>query len=125
MLRRIGIGLVTTVESGSRALQVLQEGDYDIVISDVQMPEMDGMELSEAILKSSALPKIPLIIGLTADTSLSVEERCLASGMADVIHKVRCYGMSSRVRVFPRTAHVHYLLITSLHNVAYNSCRNG
>lgn len=94
MLRRIGVGLVTTAESGTKALQELEAGDYDIVISDVQMPEMNGMELTEAIRKSDALPKTPLIIGLTADTSQTVEEDCLSSGMADVIHKVCCgtYG---------------------------------
>lgn len=86
MLRRINsVERIVTVESGSRALQELKKGSYDLVISDVQMPEMDGFQLTRAI--RSDLPNPPVVVGLTADTSQMVEENCLACGMADVIHK--------------------------------------
>lgn len=53
------------------------------------MPEMNGMELSQSIQSSKCLRKRPVVIGLTADASQAVEDSCLASGMVDVIHKVR------------------------------------
>jgi len=87
MLRQIGVSNSRAVESGACALAVLRDESYDLVISDVQMPGMNGMELSKAIQDYTDLVKKPVVIGLTADTSERVEVDCLAHGMRDVLHK--------------------------------------
>lgn len=78
------VEMIQSVESGKKALDKLRSGNYDFVITDVQMPEMGGFELCRAI---NFLETPPVVVGLTADTSQSVLDSCFASGMADVIHK--------------------------------------
>ena len=87
MLRRIGVAVVKTVDSGAMALDMLQQESFNLVISDIQMPVMNGWQLSDSIRSHKCIHPKPLVVGLTADTSLTVRDRCLASGMADVIHK--------------------------------------
>src|SRR5258705_12622121 len=72
--------------NGREALQAVQERDYDVVLMDIQMPEMDGFEATHAI---RALPKgkdLP-IIGLTAHALSGERERCLSHGMTDYLAK--------------------------------------
>ncbi len=95
MLKKIGITQVVTVESGKDALvELFSSGkEYDLVITDLQMPEMSGTELAEAIILKqeesslSSSEDCPVIVGLTADTSPGVAEKCVASGMSDVLYK--------------------------------------
>jgi CheY-like chemotaxis protein len=97
ILAKVGFKNVTTVESGEAAMEELlgAEKNYDLVISDLQMPGMSGTELSEAIAEAAALAdtngnssfRWPVVIGLTADTGLDVAERCRASKMSDVLYK--------------------------------------
>mmetsp|Transcript_7135 Transcript_7135/g.10844 ORF Transcript_7135/g.10844 Transcript_7135/m.10844 type:complete len:435 (+) Transcript_7135:422-1726(+) len=84
MLSKIGVSNVVTVESGKEALEELSRHPFDLVITDLQMPEMSGTELTVAI-NNRISP--PIVVGLTADTSFGVAERCKASGMADVLYK--------------------------------------
>lgn len=86
MLKRIGALKVVTVGSGHDALAELSKHQYDLVITDLQMPHMSGNELSKAIAAAN-LPKRPVVVGLTADTSMRIAEKCAESGMADVIYK--------------------------------------
>ena len=88
MLKKIGFTEFSTVASGQAALQELYNHRYDLVITDLQMPGMSGTELSEVIHGiTDEFFQPPVVVGLTADTSLETAERCKASGMKDVIHK--------------------------------------
>ena len=72
--------------NGREAVQAVQDRDYDVVLMDIQMPEMDGFEATHAI---RALPKgkdLP-IIGLTAHALSGERERCLSHGMTDYLAK--------------------------------------
>src|SRR5213083_2414393 len=72
--------------NGREALEAVQERDYDVVLMDIQMPEMDGFEATHAI---RALPKgkdLP-IIALTAHALSGERERCLSHGMTDYLAK--------------------------------------
>ena len=72
-------------ENGKVAIEKLKSNTYDIVLMDLQMPEMDGLEATEYIRKNMNL-KIP-IIALTADVTMSDLEKCKAIGMNGFLAK--------------------------------------
>jgi PAS domain S-box-containing protein len=77
------------VNSGKEALKVLKERRFDLVLMDVQMPEMDGLEATALIRKGDAPGidrEIP-IIALTAHAMKGDRERCMAAGMNGYVAK--------------------------------------
>jgi PAS domain S-box-containing protein len=75
------------VGNGRLALEALKHHHYDLVLMDVQMPEMDGFEATTAIRNlASAVREIP-IIAMTANAMAGDRDRCIASGMDDYISK--------------------------------------
>jgi two-component system, sensor histidine kinase and response regulator len=69
-------------ENGKLALAMLEQGAFDAVLMDVQMPEMDGFETTAAIRKKEQQSGQHLaIIAMTAHTLKGDRERCLAAGM--------------------------------------------
>lgn len=80
---------VTLANDGSTALQAWQNQRFDVVISDCNMPIMDGHELTRRIRSAEAENNQPpcLILGLTANAQAEERERCLASGMNDCLFK--------------------------------------
>lgn len=87
LLDKMGIRHVDLVENGRDALAKLCSGDYDLVLMDCHMPEMNGYDATRAI---RALPgsegQIP-VIALTADAMPGTREKCLAAGMDEYISK--------------------------------------
>jgi PAS domain S-box-containing protein len=71
--------------NGKIALEKLQQGAYDLILMDMQMPEMDGYETATAIRKQLKLT-VP-IIAMTAHAMSGEKEKCLAIGMNDYISK--------------------------------------
>ncbi|MCX6249130.1 MAG: ATP-binding protein [Bacteroidetes bacterium] len=79
---------VDTAENGLIAVKKVQEGNFDIVLMDLQMPEMDGYQASVAIRSLGAEPFSSLpIIALTAAMKSDVAEMIFQSGMNDFISK--------------------------------------
>jgi PAS domain S-box-containing protein len=77
-----------TAESGKEALGKWSRGDFDIILMDLQMPEMNGIETTQAIRKEeSRKGKRTFIIGLTAHAHREIHEECLAAGMDKVLTK--------------------------------------
>jgi CheY-like chemotaxis protein len=60
---------------------------YDVVLMDVQMPEMDGLEASRRITAKWAQDARPRIVAMTANAMAGDREMCLAAGMDDYITK--------------------------------------
>jgi two-component system sensor histidine kinase/response regulator len=77
---------VDIAPDGRRAVQACIEKDYDLVLMDCQMPEMDGFEATRAIRALQKCQNIP-IIALTANTMAGDRGKCLAAGMNEHLAK--------------------------------------
>ena len=93
MLKKIGYA-VHIVDNGKKVLEALARQTYDLVLMDIQMPEMDGLEAAREIRKGenpatgNDIPKPPVyIIALTADAMQGDREKCLDAGMNDYLTK--------------------------------------
>lgn len=75
---------VTLVETGAGAVDILKNQQFDLILMDMMMPEMDGIEATEIIRKQN---NVTPIIALTANAGLDDKKQCLAVGMDDVITK--------------------------------------
>lgn len=92
MLATLGITNVDIAENGMIAVQKCIENTYDIVLMDVQMPEMDGIEATMKILESIENTP-PVIIAVTANVLKEELEKCLEAGMTDFVSKPFTGGM--------------------------------
>jgi len=78
---------VTAVANGREAIEAAANGGFDIVLMDMQMPEMDGLEAAQAIRRLPPPAGTVPIIALTANAMQDSVERCLAAGMDDHLSK--------------------------------------
>jgi CheY-like chemotaxis protein/HPt (histidine-containing phosphotransfer) domain-containing protein len=87
ILERNG-AVVDTVDSGEAALAMLRDAPdvYDVVLMDIQMPGMDGIETTQNVRQSLRLTKLP-VIALTAGALTEEKQRALAAGMNDFLTK--------------------------------------
>ncbi len=98
LLSRLGY-TADVVAGGREALDAVRQSSYDVVLMDIEMPDMDGIETTAAIRE--ALPKAqqPRIIALTAHALTGDRERFLAAGMDDYVTKpVRLDALASALR---------------------------
>ncbi len=89
MLRALGIEAVYIAANGQLALEQLLEYDYDIILMDMQMPILDGVEATKKIRAGEAGEnniELP-IIAMTANAMKNTESICLAAGMDDYMTK--------------------------------------
>jgi PAS domain S-box-containing protein len=78
---------VTSVEDGLKAVEAVQESSFDVVLMDVQMPELDGLEATQIIRQwEGGKSRIP-IVALTAHAMESDRQRCLDAGMDAYVSK--------------------------------------
>lgn len=85
MLGKLGIR-ADVAANGLEVLEALERQPYDVVLMDVQMPEMDGLEATKAV-RERWQEGAPHIIAVTAHALEGDRERCLAAGMDDYIGK--------------------------------------
>lgn len=86
-LKQLGL-LIDEVENGEEAVEACRSTGYDLVLMDVHMPVMDGIEATRQIraLSNNCNARVP-IVALTADAMHEERERFLRSGMDDHIAK--------------------------------------
>jgi CheY-like chemotaxis protein len=86
LLRHLGCQ-VETCANGVNALQVLEQKRFDVLLLDIQMPEMDGLEVARRIRQRHVKSNRLRIVGLTASKSPEDQARCLAAGMDGCLEK--------------------------------------
>ncbi len=84
MLRKLGIHAEAT-DNGQEVLRALERQHYDIVLMDIQMPEIDGIEATRIIRKR--WPRGPKIIMITDCDSKTYREPCLDAGADEFLTK--------------------------------------
>lgn len=93
--------------NGLEAIQALERQPYDVILMDVQMPEMDGLEATRRICARFPPGKRPRIIAMTANAMQGDREICIKAGMDDYVSKpirveeliralARCRPLSAR-----------------------------
>jgi len=98
LLKRSGQERVDLAENGLQAIEKLKESTYDIVLMDMQMPEMDGLEATRRIRHPNSgvlTPQVP-IIAMTANSLDSDRDECLSAGMDAFLSKPLNAGEVSR-----------------------------
>ncbi|NJK59107.1 MAG: response regulator [Oscillatoriales cyanobacterium SM2_1_8] len=107
MLQALGYRF-DVVASGAEALARLAQHSYEIVLMDVQMPEMDGLETTRRIYQELPVERHPLILAVTAGVLPEEKQKCLAVGMCDFLAKpVRLEALQEMLRQWtpgPRSA---------------------
>ena len=86
LLQRLGYTNVSLANNGQEAIAALQRQPYDLVLMDVQMPEMDGLTATQQIRQQSNLAQ-PYIVAMTAHAMEGDRDRCLGVGMNDYLSK--------------------------------------
>jgi CheY-like chemotaxis protein len=86
LLERLGYQ-ADVVGNGREVLDRLERDAYDVVLMDIQMPEMNGLEATRAICARWGAERRPRIIAMTAEAMREDRESCLAAGMDDYLVK--------------------------------------
>ncbi len=84
VLERLGY-TASLAETGKEAIELLSQQYHDVILMDMQMPEMDGLEATRHIRKHNA--RQPAIVALTANAMVEDREECFKAGMDDYISK--------------------------------------
>lgn len=86
LLQKLGLVKITEAKDGAIALGIVQSGNVDLVISDREMPNLDGIGLLKALRSDNRFSKIPFII-VTSQTDKESVKLALDSGVSDFVLK--------------------------------------
>ena len=108
---------IDIADNGKIAIEKIEKNNYDIILMDIQMPEMDGIELTQYIRTNfGPKSKVP-IIALTAHATLLEEQRCLESGMNDYLSKP--FDFNELIEK------IHYNLMNTNENILSDYAKQG
>jgi signal transduction histidine kinase/DNA-binding response OmpR family regulator len=89
--------------NGIEAIEAVERQRYDLILMDVQMPEMDGLEATRRIVERWPEGERPWIVAMTAEAMQGDRERCIEAGMNDYLTKpIRPYELAAAIERTPR-----------------------
>ena len=106
---------IDIADNGKIAIDKIEKNNYDIILMDIQMPEMDGIELTKYIRASVGPKSNTPIIALTAHATVIEEKRCLDNGMNDYLSKPFDFN--------ELLEKIHYNLINTKKNILSESAK--
>ncbi|MBP6739024.1 MAG: response regulator, partial [Leptospiraceae bacterium] len=77
----------TNVSNGIDAARMARIESFDLILMDIQMPEMDGLDATRAIMQDDSISVKPYIVALTANAIKGDKEKYLAAGMSHYLSK--------------------------------------
>ncbi|OYW10420.1 MAG: hypothetical protein B7X34_04620 [Acidobacteriia bacterium 12-62-4] len=86
LLRRLGYEPMI-VENGLLALEAVRQMPYDLMLLDLHMPEMDGLDAARQVVATVPVPQRPRMVALTASAFPEDRLACLEAGMQDFLSK--------------------------------------
>ena len=98
----LGMASPVLADGGAQALALLESMRFDVILMDMQMPGMDGLEATRR-LRQLGLPRQPHVIGVTANAFAEDREACISAGMNDFLSKpisLRHLGGALRAGLF-------------------------
>ncbi|HOF09703.1 MAG TPA: PAS domain S-box protein [Opitutaceae bacterium] len=106
ILKRIGWS-ADIANNGCEAISALESIPYDMMLMDVQMPEMDGLIATQEIRRRFPASRQPVIIALTANALCGDREKCVEAGMDDYLGKpIRAVDLRSKLEYW--SMHLHH-----------------
>ncbi|WP_414661717.1 PAS domain-containing hybrid sensor histidine kinase/response regulator [Horticoccus sp. 23ND18S-11] len=101
MLQRLGYR-ADIAANGREALEAVERQRYDLILMDVQMPEMDGLQAAREIRARFPAGRRPRIVAMTANASTADRDECFAAGMDDFLTKpVRNADLRKAIQATP------------------------
>lgn len=98
MLEKLGYR-ADVVSNGLEAVAAVEKIPYDVVLMDVEMPEMDGLTATSTIVNNKLISPCPYIIALTAYALAETKDQCLQVGMKDfVVKPIRLNDLASALQ---------------------------
>jgi CheY-like chemotaxis protein len=104
MLERMGYQ-ATIASTGADVLTAMKQQNYDLVLMDLQMPVLDGLQTTRRIRAEFPADRQPYIIAITASALLGDRDKCMEAGMDDYLRKpIRELDLRSAIERCPRCA---------------------
>lgn len=101
-LRAIGVQRMSTAENGERALEELRYGQTDLVLLDVEMPKLGGVDTLKAIRANPETAKLHVIM-MTGRTEAALVQQITALGVNGYLVKpVSATALAARINALPR-----------------------
>lgn len=91
MLSLVGVQ-VTEAYDAQNGLSLIDNSDFNVVLMDLRMPGMDGLEAIKALRARGDVKATTPVIVITADTAVDLHQKCLAVGANDLLHKPIAMG---------------------------------
>jgi sigma-B regulation protein RsbU (phosphoserine phosphatase) len=85
-LKELGIQTIAEAGNGREALEKIRETSFDLMLLDIEMPEMNGLELLQAMKDEPALGRVPVIV-ISSSEQIDTAVRCIEAGAEDYLPK--------------------------------------